>query len=117
MRLIDADALKKMRFSCGMRDDDYVVYAPIREVMENIDKAPTIGGWIKCTPDTMPETNDEVLTTYIVNGDKKRRFVEAASWFYDGEEGHWNSAWDEYRVAGTRIEVLAWMPMPEPYMD
>lgn len=46
MRLIDADALKNMRFSCGMHDDDYVVYAPIREVMENIDKAPTVSCWI-----------------------------------------------------------------------
>ena len=70
--------------------------------------------WIKCTPDTMPETNDEVLTTYIVNGDRKKRFVETASW-YDGDEGHWSSPWDEFRVAGTRIEVLAWMPMPKPY--
>ena len=71
--------------------------------------------WIKCTPDTMPETNDEVLTTYIVNGDQKKRFVETASW-YDGDEGYWSSPWDEFRVAGTRIEVLAWMPMPKPYM-
>lgn len=42
MRPIDADALKNMKFSCGMHDDNYIVYAPIREVMENIDKAPTI---------------------------------------------------------------------------
>lgn len=71
--------------------------------------------WIKCTPDTMPETGDEVLTTYIVNGNRKRRFVESASWFSDEEEGHWNSVGDEYTVPGTRKEVLAWMPMPKPY--
>ena len=73
--------------------------------------------WIKCTPDTMPKTNDEVLTTYIVNGNKKRRFVESARWFGDGKEGHGISVWDEYRVPGTRKEVLAWMPMPKPYSD
>ena len=52
-----------------------------------------MSGWIKCTPDTMPQTNDEVLTTYIVNGDKKKRFVETSSW-YDGDEGYWSSPWD-----------------------
>ena len=73
--------------------------------------------WIKCTPDTMPETNDEVLITYIVNGDRKRRFVETASWYGDGEEGNWWSVWDEYCMPGTRREVLAWMPTPKPYKD
>jgi len=71
-------------------------------------------GWIKCTPDTMPQTNDEVLTTFIVNGDKTKRFVETASW-YDGDEGFWSSPWDDFQVAGTRKEVIAWMPMPKPY--
>lgn len=46
MRLVDADELKSMKFSCGMHDDDYVMYVPIREVMENIDRAKTVGGWI-----------------------------------------------------------------------
>ena len=79
------------------------------------DREKISNDWIECTPDTMPETNDEVLTTYIVNGNRKRCFVESASWFYDGEEGHWNSVWDEYRVPGTKKEVIAWMPMPKPY--
>ena len=40
--MIDADKLKNMKFSCAMHDDDYIMYAPIREVRENIDKAQTI---------------------------------------------------------------------------
>ena len=72
-------------------------------------------GWRLCSEE-LPETNDEVLTTYIVNGNTKKRFVEAASYWDDGDgEGHWNSVWDEYRVPGTKIEVIAWMPLPKPY--
>ena len=71
--------------------------------------------WRLCSEE-LPETNDEVLTTYIVNGNTKERFVEAASYWDDGDgEGHWSSVWDEYRTLGTKTEVIAWMPMPKPY--
>ena len=71
--------------------------------------------WRLCSEE-LPETNDEVLTTYIVNGNTKKRFVEAASYWDDGDgEGHWYSVWDEHRILGTKIEVSAWMPMPKPY--
>lgn len=71
--------------------------------------------WIPVT-EALPETNDEVLTTYIVNGNNKKRFIETASYWDDGEgEGHWSSVWDEFRVSGTRQEVIAWMPFPKPY--
>lgn len=63
----------------------------------------------------LPETDDEVLTTYIVNGNRKKRYVETSRYYYDGFSGYWSSPWDEYRIAGTRIEVIAWMPMPKYY--
>jgi hypothetical protein len=68
--------------------------------------------WIPCS-ERLPETTDAVLTTYIVNGDRSRRYVEESSYYGDDES--WSSPWDEYRIAGTRIEVIAWMPLPEPY--
>ena len=71
--------------------------------------------WIPVT-ERLPENSDEVLTTYIVNGNRKERYVETAT-YYDGDEGYWSSPWDEYRVAGTRIEVIAWMPKPEPFKE
>jgi len=67
--------------------------------------------WIPVT-ERLPETTDAVLTTYIVNGDRSRRYVEESSYY--GSDGSWSSPWDEYRIAGTRIEVIAWMPLPEP---
>lgn len=63
----------------------------------------------------LPETDDEVLTTYIVNGNRKKRYVETSRYYYDGFSGYWSSPWDEYRIAGTRIEVIAWMPLPEAW--
>ena len=68
--------------------------------------------WIPVT-ERLPETTDAVLTTYIVNGDRSRRYVEESSYY--GNDGSWSSPWDEYRVAGTRIEVIAWMPLPEAF--
>ena len=64
-----------------------------------------------------PETTDEVLTTYINNGNRKKRYVETATYYPDDGEGIWSSPWDEYRVAGTAVEVLAWRPLPEPYTE
>ena len=68
--------------------------------------------WIPVT-ERLPETTDAVLTTYIVNGDRSRRYVEESSCYGDDES--WSSPWDEYRLAGTRIEVIAWCELPEPY--
>ena len=70
--------------------------------------------WISVR-DRLPENNDEVLTTYIYDGNQKKRYVETGSYWDDGEgEGHWNSVWDEYRVGNAKKEVIAWMPMPKP---
>ena len=68
--------------------------------------------WIPVT-ERLPETTDAVLTTYIVNGDRSRRYVEESSYY--GNDESWSSPWDEYRIAGTRIEVIAYMPLPAPY--
>lgn len=65
MRPIDADALKNMRFSCGMHDDNYIVYAPIREVMENIDKAPTIEFDKDNTVRRKPTPDDPLMSVLI----------------------------------------------------
>lgn len=105
MLLDDTDGIDKIR-SCDVINN--LKYAPSVEEIEPAQK------WIS-VKDRLPETNDEVLTTYIVNGDKTKRFVETASYCDDTDGGFWTSPWDEYIVPGTRQEVIAWMPMPKPY--
>ena len=90
------------------------------EIRAMFEQLPSSGvqHWIPCS-ERMPETSDAVLTTYIVNGNTKKRYVDIARWWADNsdEDGCWTSIYDEYRVLGTRIERIAWMPLPEPYKD
>lgn len=86
-------------------------------IIEMAIKALEAQEWVPCKPDTMPESNDEVLTTYIVNGNRKKRYVETATWYDDYEYGFWSSPLDEYRVKGTEVERIAWKPLPEPYRE
>lgn len=72
--------------------------------------------WIPVT-ERKPEEIDEVLTTYINNGNRKKRYVETSTYYTDDDEGTWSSLWDEYRVPGTAVEVLAWRPLPAPYQE
>jgi hypothetical protein len=121
MRLIDADALHIAIIEKGQANErgKYIVgdiwELTGAEIGEVIDFQPTINPephWIPVT-ERLPETTDAVLTTYIVNGDRNRRYVEESSYY--GNDESWSSPWDEYRVAGTSIEVIAWMPLPEHY--
>ena len=119
MRPIDADKL-----IAKLEDDAEHMEEPIAQMftyaaINDIKHAPTITPephWIPCS-ERMPETNDEVLTTYIVNGNDKKRYVEAATWWGDDsdEGGYWTSINDEYRVLGTMVERIAWMSFPKPW--
>ena len=100
------DLLKQMR-----KDGDMVPWEG-KDVFARIRELPAEPHWIPVT-ERRPETTDAVLTTYIVNGDRSRRYIEESSYY--GHDDSWSSPWDEYRVAGTSIEVIAWMPLPEPY--
>ena len=83
-------------------------------LVEIAEKAVSSYRWIPVS-ERLPETTDQVLTTYIVNGDRSRKYVEESSYYKDDE--YWCSPWDEYRKEGTRIEVIAWMPEPKAYKE
>ena len=125
MRLIDADALKEMKFSGGMHDDNWVICVPFREVMENIDKAPTVGGWVS-VKDRLPEEGGKYLVTVTSNVDGKP-FVKTA-WFLLNLCDNWQFKYEcEPNVPGfyngdgegdwVERTVSHWMPLPEPPME
>lgn len=87
---------------------EYVV--PVAEIDWLPSVTPQEPRWIPIG-DYLPVTEDEVLVTYIVNGNYKKRYVETANYF----NGEWSSIYDEYRILYTKIEILAWMPLPKPY--
>ena len=71
--------------------------------------------WIPCN-ERMPEIAKDVLTTYI-DGETKRRHVREDAWLPndDSEKNGWCNEEDDYRCNGLNMEVIAWMPFPEPY--
>ena len=104
MRLIDADALKEMKFSGGMRDDMWVIHVPLREVMENIENAPTIGGWISA--DKRPPKQGR----YLVWG-----LTRITPDHYDEANGFWeiqSAFW--FEKSGWDRKVKFWQMLPEP---
>lgn len=125
MRLIDADKLKNMKFSCAMHDDNYIVYVPMREVNKNIDKAPTIGGWVS-VKDRLPPNADhpgsfcpryQVITKYGVtegwyNPDKGCWYVLV--WFLIGRytEDDIDMERGDIPKISNNIEVTHWMMFP-----
>ena len=94
--------------------DRYVPYVKYDDMVTCVKGMPSVTPqeprWIPVS-ERLPVTNDEVLVTYIVNGNTKKRYVETANCF----DGEWSSINDEYRLPNTRIEILAWQELPEPY--
>ena len=88
-------------------------YCHPSNVAKELAKLPSVTPqprWIPVS-EYLPVTNDEVLVTYIVNGNAKKRYVETANCF----DGEWSSVNDEYRIPNTKIEIIAWCEMPKPY--
>ena len=98
--------------------------------MEKVDEAVKLAvnaldgcRWVAVS-EQLPEEETEVLVTVYFHGVKDYKggwnshiepkyYTEVAS-FYDDE---WHSYTDEYKIARNRHEVIAWMPLPEPYKE
>lgn len=93
------------------------------EVQTELMMLPSVQEWIPVT-DRLPEEEQDVLVTVHFKGVrdnhggwnahiKPRFYVDIAHRIDD----HWSSYSDEYKVAKNRHEVVAWMPLPEPWDD
>ena len=107
MKLIDVDALKDKVLEwmpsdpCGIEEKEIPFETDIVvSLMMEIEEAPSIDipTWIPCS-ERLPERLERVLVTRA-NG----RVEETFKW--NNEEYLWNGGYDD---------VLAWMPLPEPW--
>lgn len=102
MRLIDADKLKEKKVRCNERAE-WVV--PVAE----IDWMPTIeerknGKWTPCS-EGLPKEDG----SYWVCGRWSSGKVAVGDCEYSTDDGYFLTAWN--------FDVIAWMPLPEPYRE
>lgn len=109
MRLIDADALKRKSQKVATEAWKLRIKATVEVILNQfidyIDAAPTIKPepqWIPCS-ERLPEKEGNYLTTVqpTYNHAKDIRIA------------HWSSRWVGY----VKSEIIAWMPLPEPYKE
>ena len=61
----------------------------------------------------IPVSKEPVEGTYLITGQHgKNRYVDIATYDY----GEWSSYSDEYKVDRIKHKVIAYMPLPKPYM-
>lgn len=119
MRLIDADVLKEM---IPTTDVDFfencrncsLLYK--EQVLELIDMTPTIDQWIPCS-ERLPEPNRHDALNVDVYYLAQTEFGDMIVASYN--ESHEGTKWWE-QIYSYRIfddEIVAWMPLPEPYKE
>ena len=81
----------------------------IKEMLETSQPEPQ---WIPCSPETMPKKTDYYLVQYT----RKYCRNEMAVAFYSVEEARCDDDYTwEIETFSDIKEVIAWMPLPEPY--
>ena len=115
MRTVDADALEKEGWSLHRtirvdKNTEEYQTKPLRKV-PTIEPEPH---WIPCSK-ALPQKNGVyVVTRNISDGFECRNITDAC--YFDGADT-WH---DDTRVNHSReylTDVLAWMPLPEPYKE
>lgn len=106
MRLIDADLLGLSDMEIVMCDGDYK--EALKMLIDKIERAPTIdpqrtGKWIPCSSQ-LPELDVYVIATTQWYEITMACRIDDGEWFIHEDNAN---AYDD--------DILAWMPLPEPY--
>lgn len=115
MRLIDADMLEtELENSCDTeRAAHYFV-----EFMKYVDSQPTVREWIPCSEELPKrhfnhDVSVPVLVTYLGYFNNKPYSDNIA--IYNYRYKCWK--WKDYEDDDVVVDIVAWMPLPEPYKE
>ncbi len=119
MRLIDADDLKEeLEYYIAEAGWSDAHNEALKWCMELIDNKPTIKTEQQWISDRLPEDGERVLATHLGGLNPDRQVIEHV--YVDGK---FTLGWDmdmniDSPTYGQRYmgKVIAWMPLPEPYM-
>lgn len=127
MRLIDADALIEFvegRYTVTWNHDyDGGIKDACIDILNFIDNAPTIDAmpcWIPCE-EKLPEDGKTVLISYRYKrgeGDTSHVYISITSYgriWSNSIVGDYKDWRQPFQFFHSNYEVIAWMPLPEPY--
>ena len=97
------EAVRAYLSDCCVEDGDYHA-SGIEYELNNLSSAQPEQRWIPCS-ERLPETSG----TYLVSGMWESGRVAVGDCEYTSYDGYFNTAWN--------FDVLAWMPLPEPYRE
>lgn len=115
MRLIDADALMETMRENSEGNEGW--YGDTWQFMRDIDNAPTIDAvphWVPCE-ERLPEEYGEYLVTMNDGSVQECGYVPENN--RDALIGGWNTCESTGLEFIDEWDVIAWMPLPEPYRE
>lgn len=120
MRLIDADRLKEKVLKwlpsdpCGIDEKEHPIETDIVvSLMMEIEEAPTVNEWIPCS-ERLPEP-DYVKKIIVTMKNRNKNFSTIANYKEVTIRGEKIRRWEWNDRVNFPWEVIAWMPLPEPY--
>lgn len=123
MRLIDADDLENVVLQLNTKGqmitrNDYKMLENILFEFPTIDAVPR---WIPCE-ERLPNDDEDVLISYCHKegeGNTSHVYIDITSYgqmYFGGNRvgdyKHWRAPFEYFE---SNYEVIAWMPLPEPY--
>ena len=105
MRLIDADALVNKLIEIGNRNGEHEFIT--QTLLWHLDRAPTASKWIPVTEEPIPDGEYLVTWTSEIQEEPILSIVCRYSEVWD--------CWELQLLGHHDINILAYMPLPEPY--
>lgn len=130
MRAIDGDRLKRKAQKVATEAWKMKIRANVEVVLNQfidwINEAPTVEPephWIPCS-ERLPEDDVMVLISYRYKegeGDTSHTYIDITTYgqmYFGGnkvgDHKHWRAPFEYFE---SNYEVIAWMPLPEPYKE